>query len=123
MHELSIASSIVEGVLAFVELHRVPKVLAIRLAVGELTCVEMEQLRFCYTAVTRETALEEATLEIDQVEAQVKCSHCSYQGSPKYWEDALSGAPIPTLQCPKCGKAAEPIQGHECLIKAIRYVA
>ena len=123
MHELSIASSIVEGVLAFVELHRVPKVLAIRLAVGELTCVEMEQLRFCYTAVTRETTLEEATLEIDQVEAQVKCSHCSYQGSPKYWEDALSAGPIPTLQCPECGKAAEPIQGHECLIKAIQYVA
>ena len=122
MHELSIASSLVESVLAFVEEHRVTKVLAVRLAVGELSCVETEQLRFCYTVVTRETAIETATLEIDQVEALVRCSHCCYEGSPKYWEDALSAAAIPTLQCPECGKAAEPIQGHECLIRGIRYV-
>lgn len=122
MHELSIASSLAEGVLAFVELHRVSKVLAVRLAVGELTCVEAEQLRFCYTAVTRETALETATLEIDQVKALIRCSHCAYAGSPKYWEDALSVAAIPTLQCPQCGGAAEAVQGHECLIKGIRYV-
>jgi hydrogenase nickel incorporation protein HypA/HybF len=122
MHELSIASSLVEGVLAFVELHRVNKVLAIRLAVGELTCVETEQLRFCYTAVTRETAIATATLEIDQINALIRCSHCAYEGSPKYWQDALSGTAVPTLQCPECGRAAEPIQGHECLIKGIRYV-
>lgn len=122
MHELSIASSLVEGVLAFVELHRVSKVLAVRLAVGELTCVETEQLRFCYTAVTRETAIEESALEIERIEARIRCSHCAYEGSPRYWEDALSGAAVPTMQCPECGKAAEAIQGHECLIKGIRYV-
>ena len=72
---------------------------------------------------TRETALETATLEIDQVEALVKCSHCAYEGSPQYWADALSGTAIPTLQCPQCGRAAEPFQGHECSIKGIWYVA
>ena len=122
MHELSIASSLVESILAFVEQHRVTKVLAVRLAIGELSCVETEQLRFCYTAVTRDTAIESAMLEIDPVRALVRCSHCSYEGSPKYWEDALSRAAIPTLQCPECGKAAEPTQGHECVIRGIRYV-
>lgn len=123
MHELSIASSIVEGVLAFVELHEVTRVLTVRLAVGELTCVEAEQLRFCYTAVAKETAIEASALEIDRVEAVVSCRHCSYHGAPKYWEDALSGGSVPTLQCPECGKAAEATRGHECSIKAISYVA
>ena len=123
MHELSIASSLVESILAFAEQHRVTKVLSVRLAVGELSCVETEQLRFCYAAVTRDTAIDAAALEIDQVEALVKCSHCRYEGSPKYWEDALSAAAIPTLQCPVCGRAAEPIHGHECLIRGIRYVS
>ena len=123
MHELSIASSIVEGVLSFAELHRVTKVLTVRLAVGELTCVELEQLRFCYTAVVRETAIEESALEIDRVEARVACPHCAYQGAPKYWEDALFEARVPTLQCPDCGRAAEATQGHECAIRTIQYVA
>jgi hydrogenase nickel incorporation protein HypA/HybF len=123
MHELSIASSIVEGVLNFAELHRVTKVLTVRLAVGELSCVEAEQLRFCYTAVAKETAIEESTLEIERVEALVACPHCAYQGAPKYWEDALFEARVPTLQCPGCGKAAEATQGHECAIRTIQYVA
>jgi Zn finger protein HypA/HybF involved in hydrogenase expression len=27
------------------------------------------------------------------------------------------------LECPECGKAAEPVQGKECVIKTIKYVA
>jgi len=29
---------------------------------------------------------------------------------------------VPTLQCPECGKAAEPAEGHECAIKTIKFV-
>src|SRR5688500_15889177 len=123
MHELSIASSIVESVLEFADAHQAKKVIAVRLAIGELTCVEEEQLRFCYTAVTKETAIEESELEIEQTAAVVRCSYCSYQGPPKYWDGALSAASIPTLQCPECGKTAEAIDGHECCIRNIRYVA
>jgi hydrogenase nickel incorporation protein HypA/HybF len=123
MHELSIASSIVESVLEFADTHQAKKVLAVRLAIGELTCVEAEQLRFCYTAVTKETAIEESELEIEQTPAVVRCPHCSYQGPPKYWDGALSAASIPTLQCPECGKTAEAIEGHECSIRNIKYVA
>ncbi|MBV9488759.1 MAG: hydrogenase maturation nickel metallochaperone HypA [Verrucomicrobia bacterium] len=123
MHELSIASSIVESVMKFVELHQATKVLAVRLAVGELTCIEAAQLRFCYTAITEQTPLEASTLDIDRIEASVNCPHCSYRGSPKYWDDALPGTLVPTLQCPRCGKAAEPTQGHECSIRSIRYVS
>jgi hydrogenase nickel incorporation protein HypA/HybF len=123
MHELSIAAAILEDVLGFAESHGVSKVIRVRLAIGELTCVQREQLKFCYDSVTRETALSESELEIETVPARVKCAHCSYEGAPKYWMDSLSDTPVATLQCPNCGKSAEAAQGHECAIKTIQYAA
>lgn len=121
MHELSIASAIVEHVLEFAESDPPKKILGVRLLVGELSCIEPEQLSFCYAAITKETAIENSTLEIERVEAEVSCPNCSYRGRPKFWEDALSDVVVATLQCPSCGKAAEAVQGHECTIRTIRY--
>jgi hydrogenase nickel incorporation protein HypA/HybF len=123
MHELSIAASIVESILEFVQSHHVNSVLKVRLAVGELTCVQTEQLKFCYESVARQTAIGNSELEIEEVPARVNCAHCGYQGPPKYWMESLSDAPIPTLQCPECGKSADAAQGHECAIKTIQYAA
>ena len=121
MHELSIASAVVDSVLEFVAERSVKRVLAVRLAVGELSHVEAEQLRFCYMAITQETPLQDSALEIEKVEAVVRCEHCHYSGRPKYWEDAISAAPIPTLQCPSCGGAVEPVEGNDCAIKSVRF--
>ena len=122
MHELSIASTLVESVLDFANSPPPKKVLKVLLQIGEMTCVEPEQLQFCYEAVTKETEIEDSTLEIERVPAQVACPHCGYAGAPKYWEDALAAAPVVTLQCPTCGKAVETINGHDCTIRTIRYV-
>jgi hydrogenase nickel incorporation protein HypA/HybF len=121
MHELSIASAIVERVLEFAEAGPPRKILGVRLLIGELSCIEPDQLRFCYGAITKETAIEDSTLEIERVEAEVSCPHCSYRGRAKLWEDALYGVLVATLQCPSCGRAAEAVQGHECTIRTIRY--
>ena len=123
MHELSIAASIVESVLEFARNNHVNNILKVRLAIGELTCVQAEQLKFCYESVARQTAIGDSTLEIEEVPARVKCAHCGYQGPPKYWMESLSDAPIPTLECPECGRAADADQGHECAIKTIQYAA
>jgi len=122
MHELSIASTLVESVLEFVNSPPPKKVLKVMLQIGEMTCVEPDQLHFCYTAVTKDTAIEDSTLEIERVPAQVACPHCGYKGAPKYWEDALAASPVATLECPSCGKAAETTHGHDCTIRTIRYV-
>jgi len=111
-----------ESVLEFAEGPPSRTVLKVLLQIGELTCIEPEQLHFSYTAITKETVLEASTLEIEETEALVVCSHCNYEGRPKYWEGALADMRVATLQCPQCGKAAEAIQGHECTIKTIRYV-
>ncbi len=123
MHELSIVSSIVERVLEFLDGHKAKRVVALRLAIGEFTCVDAEQLRSCYELVTEGTAIAGSELEIEQTKALVRCPNCNFQGAPKYWDDALSNASIPTLQCPGCGFGVEAIEGHECAIQGIRYVA
>ena len=123
MHELSIASAVVDSVLEFVAERSIKRVIAVKLAIGELSHVEEEQLRFCYMAITQETPLRDSTLEIAKIPALVRCHHCDYSGRPKYWDEALSAAPVPTLQCPNCGGAVEPVEGTDCAIKSVRFVS
>lgn len=122
MHELSIASGLVEKLLDFAEKNPAKKVVEVNLAVGELSHIESEQLRFCYEAITTETPLAGSRLEIEKIEALVKCPHCSYRGRPKYWDGALSGIPVATLECPSCGKTTEATDGQECAIRSLRFV-
>jgi hydrogenase nickel incorporation protein HypA/HybF len=121
MHEFSIATDLVENVMEFANAHGPCSILKIRLQVGELTCIDHEQLRFCYESIVHGTPLETSKLEIEQLPAAVACPYCAYQGSPKYWEGALSSQALATLLCPLCGQAAEAIQGHDCVIKTIQY--
>ena len=93
----------------------------LRLAIGELSHIEHEQLRFCYNSITKETPFEGSVLKIDKTEAVVECPHCSYHGRPKYWDDILAGAPVVTFLCPACGKTVEETQGKECEIKSIKF--
>ena len=56
MHELSIASAIADQSLEFAESFNPPKkILGVRVLIGELSCIEPEQLKFCYDAITKET--------------------------------------------------------------------
>jgi hydrogenase nickel incorporation protein HypA/HybF len=122
MHEFSIASSLVESVLEFASTPPPKKVLRVLLQIGELTCVEPDQLEFCYSSIIPETDIRDSKLEIERVPAEVKCPHCHYAGPPKYWEDARDAAPVATLQCPQCGRTTETTHGHDCTIRTIRYV-
>ena len=79
-------------------------------------------MSFCYQAITTETSLEGSTLEIETIEAMVRCPNCSYRGRPKYWDGALSGIPVATLECPSCGKTAEATDGQECAIRSLRCI-
>ncbi len=121
MHELSIASGLVEKLMQFADENPDKRIVVVRLAIGELSHIEEEQFRFCYQAITAETPLEASVLEIEKVDAMVICPHCGYRGRPTYWDGALSGIPVATLECPSCGKAAEATDGKECAIKSLRF--
>ena len=121
MHEMSIAAGLMEKLLEFTREHPGRRILQVRLLVGELANLELDQLRFCYGSITTNTALEGSELDIETIEATVQCPQCAYLGPPKYWEGALAFTSLATLRCPGCGGAAEAIQGHECAIKNLRY--
>ncbi len=121
MHELSIASGLVDKLLDFAEKNPDKKIVEVRLAVGEFSHIEEEQLRFCYTAVITETPIDGSTLTIENIDGVVLCPDCSYRGRPKYLEGILSEDPVATLQCPACGKTTHAVGGDECAIKSIRF--
>ena len=73
MHELSVASAIVE---LCDERARGAQVRRVRLQVGALCCVLPDSLRFCFEVATEGTTLEGATLEIEQVPASSRCRDC-----------------------------------------------
>jgi hydrogenase nickel incorporation protein HypA/HybF len=122
MHELSVASSIADSVMEFVRKQDVSEVLQVKLAIGEMSCLGAEQLKFCYKSVCKETLIEGSTLEIEQVKAEVHCPHCSYEGEPTMWNEVYQFVQVPTLQCPECGKSADVVEGKECTIRNIKYV-
>jgi hydrogenase nickel incorporation protein HypA/HybF len=122
MHELSIASGVVEKLLDFSAQNPERAILEVRLEIGELSHIDSEQLRFCYESIAKETPLEGSILTIERVLALVICPHCTYRGRPDYWDDALASAPIVTMRCPQCGSAVEADQGHECAIKSVRLI-
>lgn len=121
MHELSVASSIADSVMDFAREHRAQKVLAVKLAIGELTTLAAEQLAFCYEVISRETLIEGSVLEIEEVKAEISCPHCSYFGAPKMWDQAFHFVRVPTLQCPECGRGTKIVKGKECTITNIKY--
>lgn len=121
MHEFSIAADIMETVSEYAAAHPEKVILEVRLRIGELTCIEAGQLKFCYESIVKGTRLDKSTLQVETTAASVRCPHCNYEGAPRRWEEALTLS-VPTLQCPKCGGAAKAVAGHECAIKSIRFV-
>ena len=84
MHEFSIASGLVEKLLAFTEQNPDKKMVEVRVAIGEFTQIEEEQLRFCYDSIITELPIAGSRLTLEPVLGKVACPHCSYTGSPKY---------------------------------------
>lgn len=122
MHEFSIASGLVEKLLEFAENNPDKKIVEVRVAIGEFTQIEEEQLRFCYDSIITEMPIAGSSLTIEPILAKVRCPHCAYSGPPKYWDGALAGTPVATLECPGCGRAAEAIEGEECAIRSVRFI-
>jgi len=73
MHELTLTQSIVEMVAEHARGRRVRRV---TLEVGRLTCIMPSALQFCFEVATLGTALEGASLDIIEIEAQARCSVC-----------------------------------------------
>ena len=93
MHELALSESILELLLEQSRAAHLSRITRVVLEIGALSGVEPEALRFCFDAVTRNSAAEGAALHIAWREAAGACGRCGETFS-------LDSFMTP---CPACG--------------------
>ena len=93
MHELSIAKSILEIVQGSLSSNDESSVESIRVRVGQLCGVIPDSLEFSFIALTTDTPLQSARLEIDVVPFTLECKTCG----------EVFANDIGFVICPHCG--------------------
>jgi len=76
MHELSVIENILKVVLAHAVKHRVKRVLAIHLEVGELSDLEDQWMQHYFDYLSKGSRAEKARLVIERVAARFRCAQC-----------------------------------------------
>ena len=105
MHELSVASAVVDTALRYAEGRRL---LVVNLRVGELRQVIPDSLAFYWDVVTRETPAEGARLEQVVVPVRMRCEACAHEFEPELM-----------FRCPECGGAGAVLAGDELEVDSI----
>ncbi|PZS07655.1 MAG: hydrogenase maturation nickel metallochaperone HypA [Solirubrobacterales bacterium] len=107
MHELSLSSAIVNTVVKHAAGRRVS---AVELRVGRLRQVVPDTLEFYFEFVARDSVCEGARLELEVVDARLRCRPCGVE-----WE-----IEIPAFRCPTCGGSdVEIASGNEFEVESI----
>lgn len=111
MHELSIASGIVEAVTESAAAYPGARVLEVRVSIGALAGVIEDSLQFCWSVVTGDTPLAGSALVVRTLPVIVHCDACGA-------DSELDG--VQCFRCPQCGElAADLRQGRELEIESI----
>ncbi len=93
MHELSVAQSIVEIIQQHVPPAEWQRVAAVRCKIGASAGVVPDSLMFSFQAITAESFLHQAKLEIELVPFRIQCRSCGTTGEQEAgW-----------AQCSQCG--------------------
>ncbi|MEU6091487.1 hydrogenase maturation nickel metallochaperone HypA [Streptomyces sp. NPDC047085] len=114
MHELSIATAIVEQAEEIAREDGAGGVASVTVRVGELAGVVPDALHFAFEVARDGTALDEARLVVEQVPAQAWCGACA--------EEFAVGMP-PFFWCPRCDRPSQELRsGRELEITAVEAV-
>ena len=111
MHEMGIAMQIIEIAQASIPKEEGDIAIArVNLKVGKLAAVVADSLRFCFEIAAKETPLEGAELDIEEVPVRARCKECDTE-----W--TIEG---PAFNCEKCGSGQiEILSGRELNIESI----
>ena len=111
MHEMSIAISMLEGVLAAGKQAGARRIEAVEIEVGAMQRVVPEALQQAWQAVCFETIADAAELTITEVPAQAECRQCGRRFEPEIEYSFL---------CPGCGQAdVRIISGETIILKSV----
>ncbi len=108
MHELSIATDLVNTALRTAKDNNAKKVITVTVEAGELAMVNPEQLEFMFDILVEDNLLKGSRLKIETVPAVGECSSCGYKGPI---EDRFACA------CPKCSMTLKIIAGRDICLK------
>ena len=111
MHEMGLALEIIDIAAASIPADMVgARIERVNLAIGKMSAVVSESLRFCFEVARRDTPLEGAELHIEEIPVRARCKGCGVE-----WT-----VDEPVFRCPTCaGTAIEIISGRELDIQSI----
>ncbi len=113
MHETDMTKALILTIRDWWETEGHPQISRVHLTVGKFTCVEPVSLQFAFEVQTRNTFLQEAQLEIQEVPLVAFCHSCQKEYAP---EIGIQYA------CPDCRSPMEDIRsGRELKIDRIEY--
>jgi len=76
MHELPVIEKILKVVLAHAVKHRVKRVVAIHLEVGEFSDLEEQWMQHYFDHLSKGSRAEKARLVIEKIPARMQCAQC-----------------------------------------------
>ncbi len=122
MHEFSMTERLIEAVLHEAEKRGAKRVVEVRLSIGKLMFLGLEQVKFAYATLVRGTILEGSKLMIEEEKGIVRCEACGYEGGIQYVDDPAYHISFPTLRCPRCGDIVSIVAGRECMVRGVKLV-
>lgn len=110
MHELTVASALVDQVCESASRNGGRRVKAITVRMGVLSGIS-RALYFCFPSAARGTLCADAVLTIEDVPLTVMCTHC---------EEVKTPAALYNFRCPDCGRPTPKVQtGREMQLVSI----
>ena len=110
MHEMGIASALVEQLAALARQHGVARITALHVVCGAMRQVVPEALQWAFAAASAGTVADGATLTVSEQGVTGRCRHCGQQFA----------AQIDDYRCPQCSVAdVEVLTGQDIVLESV----
>jgi len=122
MHEFSISNEIVQNVLDTARKNDGKKVVSVRLEIGELALLNVEQVTFWIHELFKGTVADGAKVKVKTIRARIQCESCGYKGGMSLdRQDPFRHVIL--YSCPKCQSFQIKVEkGRECTLRKIQVV-
>ena len=118
MHEYSVVVEILSSLESHLADHP-GRVTAIYLKKGELRILSDHALKNAFDVLAKDTRFEGARLEVETIEATVRCRACGFAGPAATVSDEAFHFAVPILSCPECSSEVDMLTGRELFVDRV----
>lgn len=120
MHEISLATKVIEIVEDSIRGQNVEKVTKIEVELGEFSSVTPEQFKTVFEMVAQDTIAQNAELKILLKPGRIRCLQCEYEGKAKSIQNHNHKHML-MVECPMCNSTSmEILEGKGLRVKNIK---